>query len=93
MSAGLPGGNTGIHSTHDQGMFGVTTADMQEYYSGQYDRQYSTQQFNRDYIGDTGMDFDSRYQGLSSGFLHTWQTNGLYLQQVKLFNCSKNMFM
>lgn len=61
---------------------GVYKSDIQDLYSGQYDSQYVTQQFNRDYL-ESGMAADNRFMAQNSSFLHTWQTNGRYLQQVK----------
>lgn len=61
---------------------GIYKSDIQNMYSGQYDNQFSTQQFNRDYHIDSGM--DSRFLTQNSSFLHNWQTNGRYLQQVKM---------
>lgn len=63
------------------------TTNMQEFYSGQYDDQFSSQQYNRDFLVGSGVDFDNRYLAQNTGLLHTWQTNGRYLQQVKLFYC------
>lgn len=79
----------GVHNTLENGMYksGVVTSDVQDFYSGQYDSQYGAQQFNGDYLVGSGMDFDNRYLTQNSGLLHTWQTNGRYLQQVKLFSC------
>lgn len=56
------------------------TNDIQDFYSS----QYGTQQFNQDYFIDGGMGGDGRYLAQNSSFHHTWQTNGRYLQQVKM---------
>lgn len=68
-----------------QGTFkpGIYKSDLQDLYSGQYDNQYGTQQFRSDYLFDSGMAVDDRFLAQNSSFLHTWQTNGRYLQQVK----------
>lgn len=72
----------GAQSTHENGMYmpgGLTT---EEYYSGQYNSQYSgAQQLNAGNLLGSGVDFDSRYTVQDSAFLHTWQTNGRYLDQ------------
>lgn len=60
---------------------GVYKSDIQDLY-GQYDSQYGAQQFSRDYV-DAGMAVDTRLLARNASFLHTWQTNGRYLQQVK----------
>lgn len=60
---------------------GVYKSDIQDLY-GQYDSQYGAQQFNRDYL-DGGVAVDTRLLARNASFLHTWQTNGRYLQQVK----------
>lgn len=85
-SKGTLRGNAGTWAS-GQGSFGPGTlktgiykSDFQDMYTGQYD----THQFNRDYLIDSGMAVDSRFQAQNSSFLHTWQTNGRYLQQVKL---------
>lgn len=82
-------GNTGTWAS-GQGSFGQGTLktglykpDVQDFYSSQFDNQYGTQQFSRDYLMDGGMGGDSRYLAQNSSFHHTWQTNGRYLQQVK----------
>lgn len=74
-------GTLGGHNTTDNGIYqsNIVTSDMQEFYSGRYDSQYGTQQ-----VGSC-VDIDNRYRAQNSGFLQTWQTNGRYLQQVKLF--------
>lgn len=91
VNAVWPGNKStiGVHNVLENGMYnsGVVTSDVQEFYSGQYDSQYGTQQFNGDYLVGSGMDFDNRYLAQNAGLLHTWQTNGRYLQQVKLFYC------
>lgn len=46
--------------------------------------QYDSQQFHRDYVIDSRMAMDNRFLAQNSSFLHTWQTNGRYLQQVKM---------
>lgn len=86
-------GNTGTWVS-GQGSFGQgtlktgvyksnVTTDIQDFYSSQYDNQYGTQ-FNRDYLMEGGMGVDGRYLAQSSSFHHNWQTNGRYLQQVKM---------
>lgn len=74
-------------STHDNGMLNtnVITTDTKELFTSQYDSQYGTQQFNEGQFGGVGMGFDNRYLVQDSTLLHTWQTNGRYLQQVMLF--------
>ncbi|XP_042353536.1 desmocollin 2 like isoform X2 [Plectropomus leopardus] len=58
---------------------GVITTDMQEFYSGQYDSQYGTQNFSGNLV-ESG--FDNRYLTQDSTFLRNWHTNGRYLHQV-----------
>lgn len=78
-------GTLGGQNTTDNGIYqsNIVKSDMQEFYSGRYDSQYGNQQ--GDYLVGSGVDFDSRFLAQNSGFLQTWQTNGRYLQQVKLF--------
>lgn len=82
-------GNTGTwgsgQGTLKTGIYkSAITNDFHDFYSGQYDNQYGAQQFSQDYLMDGGMGADSRYLAQNSSFLHTWQTNGRYLQQVRL---------
>lgn len=78
-------GNSGTWASGQGTMkTGIYKSDFQDFYSGQYENQYGTQQFNRDYLVDNGMAVDSRFLAQNSSFLHTWQTNGRYLQQVKM---------
>uniref|UniRef100_H3CL82 Desmocollin 2 like n=1 Tax=Tetraodon nigroviridis TaxID=99883 RepID=H3CL82_TETNG len=65
-------GNTGTWASGGQGSFnqapiknGRYTSDLQEYY------------FNQDNLDS----IDSRFLAQNSSFLHTWQTNGRYLEQ------------
>ncbi|KAM9349583.1 desmocollin 2-like protein [Symphorus nematophorus] len=77
----------GARSMHENGVYqpGVVAGDMQEYYSSaQYDSQYGAQQIEGGLVG-SGVDFDSRYLFQESALLHTWQTNGRYLQQKLAF--------
>lgn len=80
-------GTLGGQNTTDNGIYqsNIVTSDMQEFYSGRYDSQYGNQQ--GDYLVGSGVDIDNRYLAQNSGFLQTWQTNGRYLQQVKLSFC------
>lgn len=66
------------------GQSGVHVTDTKEFYSGQYESQYGTQQYGGTLLG-SGAAFDSRYFAQDSNFLHNWQTNGCYLHQVMLF--------
>lgn len=83
-------GNTGTWASgqpsygHSIPKTGVYESDIRDFYSGQYDSQYGTQQFHRDYVINSGMAVDNRFLAQNSSFLHTWQTNGRYLQQVKM---------
>ena len=73
---------------HENGLYksGVVTSGMQDFYSsGQYDSQYATQQFNGGHVVGSGVGFDNRHLIQDSAFLHTWQTNGCYIDQVMLF--------
>lgn len=92
-------GNTGTWAS-GQGSFGQGTLKTgmyktdQDFYASQYDNQYGAQQFNRDFAIDNGMGMDSRYLAQQSSFYHTWQTNGLYLQQVRtLSSVLEGLFM
>lgn len=80
MNAGWQG-TLGGQNTMDNGIYqsNIVTSDMQEFYSGRYDSQYGNQ-----HLVGSGVDFDNRYHTQNSGFFQTWQTNGRYLQQVKL---------
>ncbi|XP_030017235.1 desmocollin 2-like protein [Sphaeramia orbicularis] len=46
-----------------------------------YDNQYGTQRYDESLLLGNGMGFDSRYLVQDSALLHTWQTNGRYLDQ------------
>lgn len=79
----------GKMNTMENGMYmsGVKT-DMQEFYSSQYNDHIGSQQYNRDLLVGSSVDFDNnRHLTQNAGLLHTWQTNGRYLQQVKLLYC------
>uniref|UniRef100_A0A3Q0SDK9 Desmocollin 2 like n=1 Tax=Amphilophus citrinellus TaxID=61819 RepID=A0A3Q0SDK9_AMPCI len=72
----------GAHGVHENGMYGrtdISTTNMQEYYSGQYDMNYDGQAYGQ--LVGSGVNFDSRHYNQDAGFLHTWQTNGRYLHQ------------
>lgn len=57
---------------------------MQDVYNNQYE-QYGQQQGFGSGQG-SGMAYDSRYLTQDSTFLHNWQTNGRYLDQVIKFH-------
>lgn len=61
------------HDILDRGMYKSTTNGMQEFYSGQYDSQYG---------GHLLGTLSNRQLAQDTTFLHNWQTNGRYLQQV-----------
>lgn len=71
----------GANSTHENGIYkgGISTTNMQEFYSSQYDSQYDAQ-YGGQLLG-SGVNFDNRQLVHDSAFLHTWQTNGRYLTQ------------
>lgn len=75
---GWPGTTLGVQKQVDDSYYDskMVTTDVQDYYSGRYDSQYGQQ------LLTSGVDIDSRYLAQSAGFLHNWQTNGRYLQQV-----------
>lgn len=60
---------------------------MQEVFSSQYDGQWGAQQYGAQFAGQqmgSGMGFESRHLFQDSA-VHTWQTNGRYLQQVMCY--------
>ncbi|XP_041848513.1 desmocollin 2 like [Melanotaenia boesemani] len=71
----------GGHGIHDIGNYqgAISTTKMQEYSSGQYEHQYG-QHVGSQLLGN-GMGFDYRHVAQDSSYLHTWQTNGVYLQR------------
>ncbi|XP_053186579.1 desmocollin 2-like protein isoform X1 [Scomber japonicus] len=74
----------GGQSMHENGLYksGAVTSGMQDFYSsGQYDSQYATQQFSGGHVVGSGVGFDNRHLIQDSAFLHTWQTNGCYIDQ------------
>ncbi|XP_041660277.1 desmocollin 2 like [Cheilinus undulatus] len=85
---GLNTGWQGTKSTSSMGGMGMgqqengmyTGVKTTEFYSGQYDSQYGSQ-FNGGQMLGSGVAFGSRYFAQDSSFLHTWQTNGRYLEQ------------
>ncbi|XP_040910707.1 desmocollin 2 like [Toxotes jaculatrix] len=76
----------GAHSTHENWAY-KSGVDMQEMSSGQYNNQYGAQyegQFGSEFFSNS-MGFDSRQLVQDSALLHTWQTNGRYLQQKLVY--------
>lgn len=84
VSPGWPGNTMGTQSQVDNTFYesNMVTSDTQEFYSGRYDSQYG----QGGYLMNGGANIDNQYLAQNSGFLHNWQTNGRYLQQVKCFN-------
>ncbi|XP_070775800.1 desmocollin 2-like protein [Enoplosus armatus] len=85
VNAGWLGNNSGstigAHPIHDNGMYKSAAKELHYgQYDSQYDSQYGTQLNGGNLLG-SGMAFDSRYYGQDSAVLHTWQTNGRYLNQ------------
>lgn len=83
-SSGWPAGQTmGAQSQMDNGFYesNMVTTDAQEFLSGHYDSQYG----QGGYLVSSGANLDNQYLAQNAGFLHNWQTNGRYLQQVKRF--------
>lgn len=83
VSPGWPGATMGVQSQVDDSFYEskMVTTDAQEFYSGRYDSQYG----QGGYLVSSGADLDHQYLAQNAGFLHNWQTNGRYLQQVKCF--------
>uniref|UniRef100_A0A3B4ZHH6 Desmocollin-2-like n=1 Tax=Stegastes partitus TaxID=144197 RepID=A0A3B4ZHH6_9TELE len=85
LNAAWPGNKSsstiGANSVHDAGIYkgGISTTNMQEFYSGQYDSQYDAQ-YGGQLLG-SAVNFDNRQVVQDPAFVHTWQTNGRYLQQ------------
>lgn len=81
-SSGWPG-TMGAQSQLDNGFYesNMVTSDAQEFYSGRYDSQYG----QGGYLVSSGANLDDQYMAQNAGFLHNWQTNGRYLQQVQCF--------
>uniref|UniRef100_A0A3P8S6G4 Desmocollin 2 like n=1 Tax=Amphiprion percula TaxID=161767 RepID=A0A3P8S6G4_AMPPE len=89
LNAAWPGNKSsstiGANSIHENGIYkgGISTTNMQEFYSGQYDSQYDAQyggQYGGQLLG-SGVNFDNRQFAQDAAFLQTWQTNGRYLNQ------------
>lgn len=89
VSSGWPGTTLGGQKQVDKGFYesNMVTTDAQDYFSGCYDSQYGQQ------LVTSGVDIDSRYLAQKAGFLHNWQTNGRYLQQVMLFRSCGGCYM
>lgn len=68
----------GGHSVQENGMY-KSGVDMQDFFSSHHGSHYD--QLTGHGGGGGGMGFDSRHLVQDSSFFHTWQTNGLYLQQ------------
>lgn len=83
VSPGWPGNTMGAQSQVDNTFYesNMVTSDTQEFYSGRYDSQYG----QGGYLVSSGANIDNQHLAQNSGFLHNWQTNGRYLQQVKCF--------
>lgn len=85
LNSAWPVTNTlGAHSTHGNGTYKSGVHDV---FTSQYDQydQYGAQQYGAQFGGQqmgSGMGIDSRHLFQDSS-VHTWQTNGRYLQQVK----------
>ncbi|KAM4551150.1 desmocollin 2-like protein [Odontesthes bonariensis] len=84
VNVGWPGNQSsstfGGHSVHENGIYqhGISTTNMQEFSSGQYEHQ----QLN--HLGGSqlqGMGLDHKYLTQNSTNHHTWQTNSIYLKQ------------
>lgn len=87
-SSGWPGQTMGTLSQVDKGFYesNMVTSDTQEFYSGQYDGQFGGQyDQGGGYLVSSAANIDNQYMAQNAGFLHNWQTNGRYLQQVKCF--------
>lgn len=84
VSSGWPGTTLGGQTQADHGFYesNLVATDTQDYFSGRYDSQYGQ------HLVSSGVDIDSRYLAQNAGFLHNWQTNGRYLQQVMFHSCS-----
>uniref|UniRef100_UPI0037E7CDDD desmocollin 2-like protein n=1 Tax=Semicossyphus pulcher TaxID=241346 RepID=UPI0037E7CDDD len=78
LGAGIKGTSTiGGNSTHNMGYNTVMTSN--DFYTDQYHDQFGLQ-----YTGQatgSGLNYDGRYTAQDASLLHTWQTNGRYLQQ------------
>lgn len=83
-SSGWPVNTMGVQSQVDNTFYesNMVTTDEQEFYSGRYDSQYGQ---GGGYLVSSGANLDNQYLAQNSGFLHNWQTNGRYLQQVRCF--------
>lgn len=89
VSSGWHDTTLGGQTQVDNGFYesNVVATDTQDYFSGRYDSQYGQ------HLVSSGVDIDSRYLAQNAGFLHNWQTNGRYLQQVMFHSCSSCYMM
>lgn len=89
-NSGMIGGGLGAQQNLLQESGGVIVTDMETGFSGQYESsqyvgQYGSGQYGGGQYGGGNMTFDNtRFMKFNdSAAWHTWQTNGLFLQQVK----------
>ncbi|CDQ59339.1 unnamed protein product [Oncorhynchus mykiss] len=87
-NSGMIGGGLGAQQNLLQESGGVIVTDMETGFSGQYEssqyvRQYGSGQYGGGQYGGGNMTFDNtRFMKFNdSAAWHTWQTNGLFLQQ------------
>lgn len=75
----------GAHSTRENGMY-KSGGKMHDVFSSQYDGQYGAEQYGfggQHMASDMGFESRHHFQDLA---VHTWQTNGRYLQQVMFYS-------
>lgn len=76
-------GTLGVHENGMHGRTDISAANMQDYYTGQYDMTIDHQSYGQ--LVGSGVDFDYRQHNMDPALLYNWETNGRYLHQVLLF--------
>uniref|UniRef100_A0A3Q2WFL0 Desmocollin 2 like n=1 Tax=Haplochromis burtoni TaxID=8153 RepID=A0A3Q2WFL0_HAPBU len=66
--------SNGMHGRTD-----ISAANMQDYYTGQYDMTIDRQSYGQ--LVGSGVDFDYRQHNMDPALLYNWETNGRYLHQ------------
>lgn len=79
VNAGLVGiKRPGTIGAHENGIYNTNISTSDTRY---YDNQFGI--YGEGHLLGSGVDFDGRHIMQDSSLLHTWQTNGRYLDQVK----------
>uniref|UniRef100_A0A3P8QQZ5 Cadherin domain-containing protein n=1 Tax=Astatotilapia calliptera TaxID=8154 RepID=A0A3P8QQZ5_ASTCA len=72
-------GTLGVHENGMHGRTDISAANMQDYYTGQYDMTIDRQSYGQ--LVGSGVDFDYRQHNMDPALLYNWETNGRYLHQ------------